>query len=169
MLWLPFARFSIHTELSHAETRNRLAAAVDPRRFVFWRNGPLPFVGKVEMSEFRIRRIISYGNSFLPIIHGRIEAHGTGSRLQGTMRLHVLVLAFLVVWCTGVVVIGGAVSVAMLADGGRRAEALLPVGMLVFAWILTSASFTYEARKAERVLRELVSAHAWGSMSRPHN
>jgi len=166
---LPFARFSIDTNLSHAETRNRLVAAVETRRFTFWSKSERPFLGRVEMNEFRIRRNINYRNSFLPIIRGCIQAQERGSRVQGTMRPHALVLAFLVFWCAGVVVIGGAVSFAMLAESGRRADALLPVGMLLFAWLLTSIGFTFEARKAERVLRELVSTPALSSLAKPHN
>jgi len=45
--------------------------------------------------SFRLQRITSYRNSFLPRICGRIIATASGSIVDGTMSLHPMVLAFM--------------------------------------------------------------------------
>src|SRR5215210_8756525 len=78
---LPFDSFSIDTRLSASEAAERLAGAVEPRRWLRFGRGVKPFEGEVAADSFAIRRVIHYRNSFLPELRGRIEAVPSGSRV----------------------------------------------------------------------------------------
>ena len=159
---LPFDRFSIETSLTSDEVRNALASAAEPRKWFRFGPGRCSFEGEVGIDSFRLRRIIGYRNSFLPDIRGRIMATNGGSTVEGTMSLHPIVLGFMIVWFGGVLLIGGAMSVAMLARGVWQPMVLVPLGMLAFGWILTSGAFTFEARKARALLVEMLAPSTIG-------
>jgi hypothetical protein len=152
---LPFERFEIRSRLPLAEVTSRLAAAVEPKRWLRFGKAERPFEGRVEGQEFRIQRIIGYRNSFLPRIYGRFTPDPPGCRVEGTLTLHPLAAAFMVVWIGAVVLIGGAFAINPPAEGRLLAH-LLPVAMLLFGWALATVPFTYEARRARRMLGELL-------------
>ena len=54
------------------------------------------FWGKITRDSFKIRRIICYQNSFLPIIVGKIDEMAHGTRIRITMRVHWFVMAFFI-------------------------------------------------------------------------
>lgn len=155
MPWLPYQRFSIDSALPAAEACSRLAAAVEPARLFRFGSGACPFEGRVEGQRFAIQRIIRYRNSFLPRIRGAVEPTATGSRLSGTLALHPLVITFCVVWCGMVVMIG----IPLSLDPGDAPSwgRAMPVGFLLFLWAMSTAAFTFEARKALALLAGLLS------------
>jgi hypothetical protein len=156
---LPYDKFSIETPLPLQDAAARLAAAVEPRKFWRFGAGKRAFEGEVNAPEFRIRRLISYRNSFLPEIRGRIVPTKDGSRLDATLRLHGFVIAFLLVWFALAFLIGGSYVAHALATGAIG-DAAVSIGIFAFAWILTSGAFTFEAHKARTILRELLGAEA---------
>ena len=156
----PFDRVSIQTQLAPHEVIARLASVVEPRKFWRFRGGQQPFEGEVNATDFRITRIITYRNSFLPVIRGRVVPDGGGGRLDASFTLHPLVITFLVVWCGLLFIIGGPMWVGALLSGDWHGGPLTTLGLLAFAWLLTSASFTVEARKARTMLAELLVADA---------
>ena len=86
------------------------------------------------------------------------------------MALHPLVLAFMIIWFGGVLLFCVGITGSMLASGNWNPVALVPLGMFIFGWALTSGGFTFEARRASKLLRgiiaardELGSAHATDS------
>jgi hypothetical protein len=153
---LPYREFSIETALPPAEVRARLRDAVEPKKWTRWRSGDhKPFEGQVRDSGFELERIITYRNSFLPCVRGTITPSTRGTRLAGTMRLHGLVVAFMIFWLAAVGCVC-LVFVTHAADGGKlEPAALIPLGMLVVL-VLPVAGFIPEARKARRLLAELV-------------
>ena len=157
---LPYDKFSIETSLSPQEAVARLSAAVEPRRFWRFGAGKRAFEGELGPREIRIRRLITYRNSFLPEIRGTIVPTERGSRLDATLRLHGFVLAFLVVWCAFAFIIGGGIVAGALVSGESIGDALVTLGIVAFAWALTSGAFTFEARKARTILRGLLGADA---------
>jgi hypothetical protein len=151
---LPYRRFAIETALPPAEVQARLRAAVEPRKSLRWPSGDhKAFEGEVRASGFELERIIDYRNSFLPRVRGTITPSTRGTRLAGTMRLHDVVAAFMIVWLTAV---GGACLVFVPRAGSLEPAALIPLGMLVVGLVLPVAAFIPEARKARRLLAELV-------------
>ncbi|HJU68999.1 MAG TPA: hypothetical protein VJ650_12245 [Gemmatimonadaceae bacterium] len=172
MPMLPFDEITIETALTRDEAVARLASAVQPRRFFRRDRRGLPFEGEVNAAGFHISRAITHRNSFLPVIRGRVVSTAGGSRLEASLTLHTLVIGFLCVWGGLLVMIGAGMWARMLESGTWGADALVPVGMLAFAWVITSVSFTVEARKARALLGELLSgdersANTHGSVRSP--
>ncbi|MCA9934597.1 MAG: hypothetical protein H6662_01050 [Ardenticatenaceae bacterium] len=157
-LLIPYTRLTLKTYLSAPEAERRLALRVRPRSWLqvrsFWAKKDLAhdFVGKVEDGRFNINRIIYYRNSFLPIIIGQFHEDLGDTRIEITMRLHYLVLAFLAVW----------LIIFFSFIGGGLSENSVPislfVGFIVLFLAIVLISFNYEANKARRMLEELWTA-----------
>lgn len=157
MRLLPYDKLSIHSPLPMDQAEARLRESVGPTRYLRFGAGPYPFQGEVDGTEVRIHRSIIYQNSFLPRIRARLEPHGQGSRLAGTMSLHPFVLVFSVVWVTGVM-IGLWQTVARVSRGGPAAEVGIPLAMLAFLYVTMSVGFWWEAAIARRRLAEILSS-----------
>jgi hypothetical protein len=148
---LPYRKFDLLSPHPPQEVVAALSRQVEPRRWIRFQANRR-FEGTVNATTFDVSRIISYRNSFVPQIHGTIAPEGNGSRISISMQLHVVVLAFLLVWVTLVCTIGGVFAVSSIRNGGPAEEALIPLGMFVFVWAMTVGGFWYEAWKAERLL-----------------
>ncbi|HEX8695705.1 MAG TPA: hypothetical protein VF746_25040 [Longimicrobium sp.] len=159
---LPFERYELHSALPAAEAASRLAAAVEPERRFRSGKAARAFEGEVGGAGFRIRRIIGYRNSFLPTIHGRIVPDAGGSRVRCTLTLHPLTAVITALWLAGVVLIGGGIALGPLPPGQSGWSRVAPLGMLLFGWGLVSGAFTLEARRARRLLSELLDAREAG-------
>ena len=136
-----------------------VASQVGPRA-IFFATHDKPFSGTVADGTFEISRVIRYRNSFLPVVCGRIEPQGAGSRIHVRMRLHLFAMVFMTVWM-GLVAVAlvGILYVFALDQGGLDGIALLaPLGMFAFGWALTTFGFWFEADKQERMLREMFEA-----------
>jgi hypothetical protein len=155
---LPFDHFRIETGLTSDEVRNVLAANVEPRQWLRFGGNRCPWEGEVMTEDFRIRRIIRYRNSFLPLLRGRISATAGGCIVEGTMSLHPVVLGFMIFWLSGVFLLGVGIWVSLLAQHAWQPWALIPLGMFAFGWLLTSGAFTVEARKARALLGEMLAS-----------
>jgi hypothetical protein len=72
------------------------------------------------------------------------------------MVLHPVVLVLTVIWFGGIFAMGIEFAVAFIAGRKGIADGLIPVGMFLFGWLLAVGSFSYEARKATRLIISLV-------------
>lgn len=156
MYLLPYKRLELRSPLTPVEVARALSESVEPRRWFRFGSGTRPFEGTVSGSEFRIQRIIGYRNSFLPWIHGSIASEASGSRISIAMVLHPVVLVLTVIWFGGIFAMGIEFAVAFIAGRKGIADGLIPVGMFLFGWLLAVGSFSYEARKATRLIISLV-------------
>lgn len=154
---LPYERFIIETPLLPARAAQALADNVEPRRLLRFGRGEKAFEGEVADNGFSIQRVIGYRNSFLPRIQGTFERSPNGTRVSGTMKLHPLALAFMVVWMGAVAIAAFVILSASLVGHEFEPAALVPVGMFFFGWAMTSGAFTIEARIAQRRLAEILS------------
>jgi len=157
---LPHDRFAFDSPLSPDEASVRLAGFVEPRRMIRFGRGPTTrdFEGEVAARSFHVQRVIGYNNSFLPRIRGTIQPGERGSRVEGTMSLHPVVGIFLCIWMGAAAIYGLATSVAAIYGGSGPGDVLIPCGMLLFGWVLTSGAFTFEARVARRLLMDCLAA-----------
>jgi hypothetical protein len=94
-----------------------------------------------------MRRAISYSNSFLPRIHGRIEAQQAGTRISVTMFVHPLVAAAMIFWLA-------IVGIAMADKHGHASGAWVA---LAFGLILPVVTFFPEAVKAKHMILEALT------------
>jgi len=153
---LPYRKIELYSPLPADAVVRRLRNAVEPKRWLRFGAGDCPFEGTVTQTTFNIQRIISYRNSFLPQIRGTIIPEGNGSRISLTMQLHIAVAIFMTVWLGGVSFAVVATAPAVLASRAELGPALIPIGMFLFGSILTVGSFSFEARKAERLIASLL-------------
>jgi hypothetical protein len=158
---MPIFITTVHTPLSASEVARRLDCMIEER--TGWpagisgaripsRTGAL-FAGRREDRSFTIVRLITYRNSFLPVIRGRVLP-GVGTDVRLVMMLHPLIAAFMLLWCAGLV-LGVARGVA---DSFAPALAVAPVLLCLFGVFVTAVGFFSEALKARRLIREALRA-----------
>jgi hypothetical protein len=158
---LPHERFTLDTPLGAAEVVQRLRDATAPAL-----GGEL-FWGSVDHDEFRLRRAIRYRNSFLPVLHGRIEATATGTRLRVSMRLHGWVVAFMGVWF-GVLAIVLVAAVAILAVEGKFTPLVFaPLPLFPFGYALMIGAFELEAGRGRELLEAVLRARSVAELEPP--
>jgi len=151
MKLLPYDVFEFETPLPLEETITALKAEVEPKRwFRGFSREHMFFEGEVTREGFKIMRIINYRNSFLPVIRGTFKQSTNGIDVMIRMSLHPIVLAFMCIWFGGVLV-------SLLAVGAGLANntisfstpLLIPLGMLIFGWVMVVGGFWFEAKKAK--------------------
>jgi hypothetical protein len=149
--------FEIYTDMSAAEIYSALDAVVEPPQwFRMSSESGKKFQGEFSSSGFKIMRIISYRNSFLPVIEGTVTPTISGSRISVTMRLHRYVGIFMLLWLGGVSI--GLVTFLLAVLNGKTEPLptlLVPLGMLLFGIVMTSGCFWWEARKTKPVIMEM--------------
>jgi hypothetical protein len=112
------------------------------------------FEGIVRPQAFRISRIISYRNSCLPIVTGRFEPSGTGTRIVIEMKMHPLG------W---VLLVGGMgmfffVPGAILAGGAGSSSTVLAIVAFAapcFIYLMCWLGFAGEASVACAAMRRI--------------
>ena len=115
-----------------------------------------PYEGSIKGSEFKIKRIISYQNSFLPILAGSVDSSGMESILKVKIRLNYFVLGFVIVWMSGVSFVLLAFSLKSYSEMNFSPEILIPMGMFAFGYLLTTLAFKYESKKYRAFLEDLL-------------
>jgi hypothetical protein len=164
---MPYLKFSLQTPLSIEEAAARITVITrasdgfwDTLRYRFGRstNPNIKFIGEASSTYFKIRRDITYRNSFLPIIHGEFHKTIRGSEISILMFLHPFVLVFMLIWLT---CIGFGVWAAISHSKG--AVVLFPIGMILFGLGLTAGGFFPEAFKAKRILIDTFEANENGA------
>ncbi len=154
MTFLPFETIVIETPLTKEEAISNLTKSIEPEKtFRFLNKSDTKhFEGQLRGNEFEIKRIISYRNSFLPIVKGRLQTIGTGTRLTVNMRVHVAVMIFMAVWF-GFVGLFFVVSLLGSEDNGETI--LLPLGMLLFGYALTMGGYLFESYRTKEILTDI--------------
>ena len=151
MKLVPYDSFQLVVGEPLSLVQERLAAHVEPRNFWnFFGSSGDSFVGKVEGNSFKICRDISYRNSFLPIMCGTLEPHPSGTKISVRMRLHLLVMAFLIFWIWQAIKLAlPFTAVAFWAEIGQAAV------MVGAALLMTYAGFWFEAGKSKKAFLEI--------------
>jgi hypothetical protein len=155
----PFRKFQFSTPMSTEHAAKVLEANVEPPRKFGWPTSKKRgfFEGTTSGNRFRIHRVISAPNSFLPIIEGRLRRDGLATSVTLTMRM---VWPVMFVWfgillflCWNCLAADSRLVVTL---GARVAV----FGMTVFIYLLASVCFALEVRNA---MRRLLSVLGSGS------
>lgn len=157
MRFLPFETIVIETPLTKEDTISILASNVEREKTFRFLNRSVTkaFEGQLTGNEFEIKRIITYRNSFLPIVKGRIETLETGTRLTVKMRLHLAVMIFMTVWFGFV----GLFLIVSLSSEDGSSTFLFPLGMLIFAYALTMGGYLFESYRTKKILTGLTKGY----------
>lgn len=158
MKYLPFERITYRTQLSEQEVITRLSGFVEPKKFGLGRNYLKEYEGSIHNNNFEISRVIQYRNSFLPQINGRIQKGNDGVKIEVALSLHAFVLFFLIVWCSFALIFFIGVSIRAIREKEISVELFLPLGMLLFVYVLTMAGFKSESKQSKEFLRRSFEA-----------
>ena len=156
--WLiPFRTIIVNTSLSPAEVAATLRRSTHEKKGLLDLSyGGHAYVGNVSETGFKIRRVISYRNSFLPVIGGSIMPRAYGSSVQVSMRMNWFTIMFMLIWMGGVLVGAMVGTVMFITEGkvaGLGAWGMVAIGLAMFAF-----GFGREANIAEQFLRAQLPA-----------
>jgi len=194
LLAFPYQRLSLERTLPVGHVLKRMEDSVEPGKLwrfyrSLWRihRSRRDFEGVVSRGGFKIRRIIYYGNSFLPVIEGSIRPRPQGgTRVEIMMRMHWLIVACMFVSASVPVVILTAAllhlnprleGTATLRGAGAGPIAFA-AAMLCVGYCLCAVCFNLEARWARDLLVKIVDPQGTqssgtekigGPLQRPEN
>ena len=159
---MPFWFADIPTPLSPGVVEQQLRRLIRPTKDLFSRleiptDGP-PFRGTIEGGRFKIVPVITYRNSFLPVIYGAIArsvAGGTIVRLR--MRVNLFAAFFMAVWF--VLLVTGLRNISARNTLASTSGDIVFLGMLLLGVLLMAVGFFSEASKAVRVIRRAARDH----------
>ena len=161
MNFLPIENITYHTSLTQEEVVHRLKENTELEknlRFRLFSNKETKcYEGYISEKYFSIKRIIGYGNSFLPRIKGSIQKDIQGTKIEVKMRLQDFVAVFLGIWCFGV----GTGFIAILISSINKSEfepvMFIPLGMFLFAYLLTLGGFKSESSKSIKDIEKIIN------------
>ena len=167
MKYLPFENFVLTTSLSVDEVRNRIINNIEPKKEFLVsasKNTSKPYEGTFFNNKFKISRVINYRNSFLPVIIGEISQDWGKTEIKIKMRPIIFILIFDIIWLG----ITGAVCITVLVVAiltfkdffrdGFSPVVLIPFGMFIFGYLLTTLGFKYESKISKEFLKTLFEA-----------
>ena len=149
-LFIPFENFTLVTPLSKDEVRKRLLENTEPKKFF-----RMPFrspdshklyEGEVRGYEFNIRRIIHYGNGYLPVVEGRIVPAAGKTMVHIVMRPSIYAIAFgafVIISLIGLIIY----YVTDLAQSVFIPGVIAASAMLVLFYTLATLGFKLESRR----------------------
>src|SRR6267143_5209540 len=157
---IPYKRLLIRTSLTPDDAAQILAQTVIPRSkwFPFWSRATSAFEGRVSPEGFNINRGIRYRNSFLPILHGRFRQTSDGTLVDVRMTMHPTVILFLLFWYVIIAIALFEFAEGVAHDAPVSARDWIPLGVLVFIYMMCFIAFGFEADRATRMLKEIFGA-----------
>ena len=157
MSLIPYVTFSVTTTDPISVVARRLSEKIDRTSWFPGWTSNLPYTGDVWDNGFKVVPIISYRNSFLPIICGSFEPQASGTVVHVTMRIHWAVTVFLCVWCGIVGSAFIAIFGSVVAGEAFWGVLFFPLFMLLFAAGLTVGAFWWEMpQRREDITRVLL-------------
>ena len=145
-------KFIIETNKTKDEILQIIKDNTSEHRGVFFSNNGEFFNGKILENSFKIQRNISYRNSFLPVIIGKIEENDFVSKVNIKMRMNLFIKGFMTFWFTFVILF--CLMVPFLHFD--MPFCFIPYIMLVFGIVLAVLPNRIETRKAKEKLEELL-------------
>lgn len=71
------------------------------------------------------------------------------------MRMHIFVYIFLTIWCVGVVIGLIAILISLFNKGKFNSVIFVPLGMLLFAYLLITIGFKSESSRSIKDLEKI--------------
>ncbi|WP_233269891.1 hypothetical protein [Polaribacter sp. L3A8] len=117
------------------------------------------FEADFEQDSFKIQRIITGRNSFLPQIKGQILPSINGTRLVADLKIHSSVIVFMLFWLTfvGFAFITGIIGV--INQGINPLFLIVPLIMIGFGIGLINYGFNSQKEKSINDLKKILNGH----------
>jgi len=149
---LPYENLTFRTKLKEDEIIKRLIKLTEPKRAlrfgIFTKSSTKLYEGEIYAKHFHITRIIRYRNSFLPEINGVIQANIYETQINIKMRLSNFAIVFMSFWCLITMLISIIALISAIKYDLAKTGVLIPLGMLIFGYLLTMAGFKSESSKS---------------------
>jgi hypothetical protein len=148
MFLIPYRQVVIHSANATDSIANRLSEVTAPYQPWFKSlYGKFDFIGSVSASEFHIVPVIRGRYTYLPTLHGRMNACATGGTdIKIVERLHPLAIVLLLFFLFGPLMFGGT----------RREHLIWLLIYFLFHSCCCVVAFLPAAHKAEDRIRQLV-------------
>lgn len=162
---LPFKRkIILHTHLTPQQSLDALSSNIFPAK-------PIPFVfgsekyntkftGHITGNSFKVRPVIQYRNSFIPIITGQLTPLPNGTQIVITFTLIRLVFVFMCIWFAIMTIVGTTIAISSIAKGTLPREAFVPFGIDIFGLALFITLFNSEVNSAKEDLIAILKSSA---------
>jgi hypothetical protein len=158
---LPSQSLILHSPLTAVECENKLREFTEEMKpFKLSWKAPIYskcYIGFVLDGEFEIHRNITYRNSFLPIIRGKINRKESGSEIKISMKLDPFVKGFMFLWL-GFTFLFCIAVIMVLFKASFSPFFIIPFIMAIFGLILSHGAFNYERKKSENDLKNIFEA-----------
>jgi hypothetical protein len=150
MKYLPTENITFKSKLKTEEIDQRLSQLIS--------GSARKYEGEINGLDFEIKRIIDYRNSFLPRIKGVSVRDFDGATIKVKMRLHISVIVFICIWCSGVGFGLIFVLAQIIIHQTFSAVVFGPLAMLVFMYVMTMGAFKNESKRSKKDLQTLFEA-----------
>ncbi len=147
----PYQKMVIKHNKTEDEIYDVINNQVEPCKLFGSRTSTKLFCGTCNKASFRLRRIIKYRNSFLPIIHGEIHS----KEVIITMKMHEAITIFMTIWLIGVT-IGSLFTIFAIFFSPFRWDYLIVLSILPMGFLLIYFGFWKEVKIVEKELRKLI-------------
>lgn len=152
-------KLTLHTSLSQTEVLKKLSSNIQASgMFLEKLENSKSFEGCITYDSFTIKRIISYRNSFLPIIKGELSEINTGTEISLLMKPDPGIVQFIMLWLAGIILGIVVLLFAGFTKNGSDYAVLIPCGMLALGIGLITIGFNTERAKAKTKLIEILQA-----------
>ena len=156
MYLFPFEHFELVSRFSVSDLAERLRLKVEPEFRFRLSHEHLPYEGWVSETAFRIRRVIHYSNTFVPVICGRFERRGDQTQISVRMFPGVYACVVLFFWtCVFGLCMFGAMMLPV--DDVASMYRWTAPGLIAFAWVVALICFWTEARRAKRFVIDVLA------------
>lgn len=156
-LRLPFRQFQFSTPMSVEHAARVLQADVEPPRKFGWPSSSKRgfFEGSISGTRFKIHRVISVPNSFLPIVEGRLRREGFATIVTLTMRM---VWPVIFVWIGILLFLSWNSLVSDTLVARTFGARVFVLAISAFMYLMATVSFAFEVRLAMRRLLGLLGS-----------
>lgn len=162
MRLLPFERIRLLAPGPTAATMAKLQHQVGKDIWVpiFQQRPRELFLGVVNVDTFRVRRNITYRNSWQPVLEGRVVDLGTATEIRVLFRLMAFPMVFTALWI-GLATLAALPLTWRILEGGAefRWTAIAVWAMPLFGYGLCMGGYTFERNRSLSELKKLLSAH----------
>jgi hypothetical protein len=157
--WLvPFERFRLESTRSPDDLVTALARMTQPPPMVGRGRPTSTFHGEVSKERLFFRRAFYGRKSFAPFLVGRIVPTPFGARIEGVLRPHGIVIAFMAMFVATLAPATVLSVTEFLGRGTLEGVVWQPAFMLVVLYVGCVLGFVPEARRMKRLLREVAGA-----------
>jgi hypothetical protein len=157
MRLIPYENFSLSSSKSIEDLVAILSQNVAQTASfsVFGKVHDKPFEGKFSENGFRVKRVIHYLNSFIPIVKGRFSRSLEGTTVTVKMFPHPISYFFIF----AVTIFGLIFGYAVGPFSSKRTSLvlILPVVFGIVSYIVVCCGFWFEAKQAKKELIQLIT------------